>query len=783
MAVNDARGNFITWYGTLTDKELEKRFHIQDISSYSAILRRIVLIEGLLYAALVLFDLLRLGAGVGIAFAGRLSVLLFAFAIFIFSKRVKDKRKLTCWSIALVAYTAVEYLIVAIHFSNASYMMICLSVITFIVVLFLMQARWAATNIVAAAIILVFFIATFGRYSLMPAEQFAALMTIIATTAVVSLIYLRMCRAKRVQYYHNMALEKQNESLEEQIEHRTEILNIVNQISTILLGSQVESFDKSLLSCMEKLGVSMGVDRVYIWENHMEGDELYCTQIYEWSGEAEPQQGNDLTVSVPFPDAWYPNLSVNQCVNGIVDHFPEYEREHLKAQGIVSIIVVPVYLYDQFWGFVGFDDCEKARLFTSAEESILRTASLLFGHAYVRNATTVDLVVAKEEAMANAKAKTDFLANMSHEIRTPINAITGMVSVAGKTDDKAEISRCLNNIDGASRQLLSIINDVLDMSKISAGKMELANVPFRLEAILERVESIIGAQAAEKNLRFSTETKGQLPAALIGDDTRLAQVLINLLSNAVKFTQKGGSVRLITEYLGQEEQEELEFAKLRFSVIDTGIGIPAEQIDSLFVEFEQADRSTSRKYGGTGLGLTISQSLARLMNGNIDVESEVGAGSRFTLSVCIRKGAPGLLEPTGDELVEEQYDFTGRRALLVEDIEINREIVKAMLAEYGLDIVEAENGEIALQVFKNDPEQFDIIFMDIQMPVMDGYVATGQIRALPYPNAKRIPIIAMTANAFAEDVQKCLEAGMNDHISKPIDFVALKSTIAKHLLV
>ncbi|MDL2254635.1 response regulator, partial [Ruminococcaceae bacterium OttesenSCG-928-I18] len=711
-------------------------------------------------------------------FISRLTVLAFAIAIFAMSKRFKDKRALTCWSISLVAYTTVVYLAVAIYFSDASYMMICLSVITFIIVLFLIQAKWAVTNIVAFTIILVFFIATAGRYDLIPAEQFASVLTVIVTTAVVSFIYLHMCRAKRIQYYQNISLEKQNESLEDQVEHRTEIVTIVNQISAALLESQVETFDQSLLGCMEKLGVSMDVDRVYIWENHMEAEELYCTQIYEWSGEAEAQQGTELTVSVPFPDDWYPNLSANKCVNGIVDDFPEYEREHLKAQGIVSIIVVPVFLYDKFWGFVGFDDCVNARLFTDAEEAILRTVSLLFGHAYVRNATTLDLVDAKEEAMANAKAKTDFLANMSHEIRTPINAITGMVSIAKKTDDKSEVARCLDTIDGASRQLLSIINDVLDMSKISAGKMVLANTPFQLDTILDRVRSIIRAQATDKNLSFSAESIGQLPAVLVGDDTRLAQVLINLLSNAVKFTPDGGSIQLISEFMGKDKQG---LSKLRFMVKDTGIGVSKEKIPSLFAEFEQVDRSTSRQYGGTGLGLPISRSLARMMGGDIEVDSKVGTGSCFTLTILMREGSLNMLEPIPVEVEEIAYNFAGRRALLVEDIDINREIVKAMLDEYGLDIVEAENGQVALDLFGKDPQRFDIIFMDIQMPVMDGYLATEQIRSLLDSKAKEIPIIAMTANAFAEDIQQCLAAGMNDHIAKPIDFDALASTVAKYL--
>lgn len=559
------------------------------------------------------------------------------------------------------------------------------------------------------------------------------------------------------------------------------IINTVNEISAVLLGTSVEDFDQNLFTSMGRLGESLKMDRVYIWHNHMEGDELYCTQIHEWSGNAEPQQGNELTVSVPFPADWYPNLSADLCVNGVVASFPEYEREHLQAQGIVSILVVPIFLYNEFWGFMGFDDCQKERIFTDAEEAVLRTAGLLFGHAWVRNEMTLDLVKAKEEALASAKAKTDFLANMSHEIRTPINAIMGMAEIARKSEDKEQVEECLERIKTASQQLLSIINDVLDMSKITAGKMTLSHKPFKLSEVIRNLEDIVAAQVAEKNQTFDVRFYGEFAPVLIGDEVRLTQVLLNLLSNAVKFTGEGGAIGLTIEVSERQEGRE----KYQFVVADNGIGINADRIDVLFSEFEQEDQSTSREYGGTGLGLSISKGIAAEMNGQIEVESEQGKGSRFTVTVWFETGLEEQIDQSEKEPEPEKaasYDFSGKRALLVEDMEINRQIVTAMLTGYGLEIDVAINGQEAVEKMEAAPERYDLIFMDLQMPVMDGYEATRRIRQGDYPQGKQIPIIAMTANAFAEDAKRCLEAGMNSHIAKPIDFEKLLLTIAQYLI-
>lgn len=569
-----------------------------------------------------------------------------------------------------------------------------------------------------------------------------------------------------------------NEKLSQAVRHRTELLDVMNEITAELLDSDTDGFDAVFLSSMEKIGNAVDVDRVYMWKNHMENNELYCTQTHEWSGGAEAQQGTELTLSVPFPPDWYPKLSTNKCVNGIVREFPDFERSHLEAQGIISIIVVPVFLHEEFWGFVGFDDCHTERVFSEMEESILRSIALLFATSMLRNEITIKLMEATKDALTSSKAKTDFLANMSHEIRTPINAITGMSGMIRQAQNKSEVFYCLDRIDTASRQLLSIINDILDMSKIDAGKIELSEDAFRLSMMLNNVYSIVGGQATGKGLEFTKDFDSNLPDVLVGDEMRLTQVLLNLLSNAIKFTPNGGSVHLSAR---QKSIRDDGFAELEFLVKDTGIGISDEQRESLFKKFEQADRSISRRFGGTGLGLAITKKLVEMMDGTVELVSTPEKGSTFSVTVFIKRGDASMLKK--NDILEGTIDtdFASFHALLVEDIEVNREIVIAMLEHTGLQIDEAVDGQQAFDMFSAAPDRYDIIFMDLHMPVKDGYSATVEIRALDHPNAKIVPIIAMTANAFKEDIDRCLKTGMNDHIAKPVDYKDVIKKISKYL--
>ncbi|MDL2229752.1 response regulator [Treponema sp. OttesenSCG-928-L16] len=578
----------------------------------------------------------------------------------------------------------------------------------------------------------------------------------------------------------------QNRTLQSEVEEkagetlrRDRLLRASNEVASRLLASSVDEFDRVLHDCMGLLANCVEADRMYIWENHTRDGKLYCTQVYEWSETAEPQQNNDLTVDIPYAEnmpGWEEALSQGRSIRGLVRNLSPEEQAQLSPQGIISILVVPVFFKGKFWGFVGFDDCHSEHESTDAEEGILRSAGLLIATALLRNEMTVELIRAQDAALAGTKAKSHFLATMSHEIRTPINAITGMAAIARRTNEISRIHDYLNKIDAATRQLLGIINDILDMSKIEAGKMELACDPFDLYAMLDNIKTISEVRTAEKEQALDFFIEENVPQYVVGDELRLSQILLNLLSNAAKFTAEQGRIDLRASLADSNG----EWVMLKIAVSDSGIGISAEQQGKLFRSFEQAEKATARVYGGTGLGLVISKHIAEMMDGGITLESEPGKGSCFTVSVRLRKGSAAQVKDAG-KLAESDLNLEGKIILLAEDIEINREIIITLLEEKDAKVHCAENGEKVLSMFRENAAAYDLILMDIQMPLMDGYEATREIRRLDIPEARTIPIIAMTANAFAEDVQKCLDAGMNGHIPKPIDVDELYRTIQQHL--
>jgi CheY-like chemotaxis protein/anti-sigma regulatory factor (Ser/Thr protein kinase) len=328
------------------------------------------------------------------------------------------------------------------------------------------------------------------------------------------------------------------------------------------------------------------------------------------------------------------------------------------------------------------------------------------------------------------------------------------------------------------------------MSKIEANKLELSFIEFDFENMLRRVENVVSFRVEERQQKLTINIDRDIPDTFIGDDQRLAQVIANLLGNAVKFTPEKGSIGIDAHL----EKEEDGLFTIQISVSDTGIGISDEQQKNLFQSFQQAESNTARKYGGTGLGLAISKNIVEMMGGRIWVESELGKGSTFTFTVNLKRGEGKKQELSGRQLdrndarIEEERNeqnldgaYKGSRVLLAEDVEINREIVLTLLEPTLLDIDCAENGTQAVRMFADAPEKYDMIFMDIQMPEMDGYEATRRIRALNNPAAKKVPIVAMTANVFREDIEKCLEAGMNDHIGKPLDFGTVMEKLRTYL--
>ncbi|MDR3295599.1 MAG: response regulator, partial [Clostridiales Family XIII bacterium] len=701
---------------------------------------------------------------------------------------------------------------------------------------------------------------------------------------------------------------------------RDELLRAINESATVLLFSEVDEFQAALDTSMKIIARSAGVDRMYIWKNTVKDGVLHYTQLHEWAKTAALRQKTQM--EFPYRDTlpeWERLLSGGQCVGGPVSRLSEIEWTRLSPYKIHSLLAVPVFLHDMFWGFVSFDDCEKEREFPPTEQGILRSASLLMVSALLRDEMTQNLMETqktaeseRERAEAASKAKSDFLANMSHEIRTPMNAVIGMTAIGKTASDMERKDYAFGKIEDASAHLLGVINDILDMSKIEANKCELSAAEFNFEKMLQKVVNVVNFRVGEREQELRVHVDKNIPRTLIGDDQRLAQVITNLLGNAVKFTPEHGSISLSTGFVKEEDG----VCTIQIEVSDTGIGISKEQQERLFRSFAQAESGTSRKFGGTGLGLAISKRIVEMMGGEIWIESEPDKGSTFAFTVqairgaeqrgsllapgvkwenirvlavdddpdirayfgeiaqqmgiaCdiaasgadaislverngaydiyfvdwkmpgmdgigltrrIKEGSPsnsvvimisatewGVIEddaknagvdkflpkplfpsaiadiineclgvqnlPADEGGPEEADVFAGCRILLAEDVAINREIVLAILEPTLLAIDCAENGVEALRMFREAPDRYDMIFMDVQMPEMDGYEATKQIRALDMPAAKQIPIIAMTANVFREDVEKCLAVGMDSHVGKPLDIKEVLEKLRRYLPV
>lgn len=430
-----------------------------------------------------------------------------------------------------------------------------------------------------------------------------------------------------------------------------------------------------------------------------------------------------------------------------------------------SHLFCALYEAGKYKGAIHFSDTKKNRKWSSEEKREFREISKI-----------IATHISKANADIASKAKSEFLSRMSHEIRTPMNAIIGMTNIAlGFADDNKSVKDCLEKIDTSTKYLLSLINDILDMSRIESGKMTVCQEPFRLDNLVKELEILIRPQTEAKQLKLEI-IQDFTDLDLIGDELRLNQVLINLTGNALKFTPIGGTITVKIEQVAHEE----ETASIRFAVKDTGIGINKENLSRIFQAFEQEESTTAHRYGGTGLGLAISSNLVRLMGGHLAVDSIEGQGSEFYFMIQFSLSKEKVVVEEKAEEEEESYDFSGKRVLLVEDNDLNLEIAETILGMVGCKVEAAKNGQEAVDQFLKTPvNYYDVILMDIRMPVLDGFEATKIIRTADKEDARTVPIIALSANAFDEDTKKSIDAGMNGHLAKPIDMKHLYKVLSK----
>ncbi|MFH0734882.1 MAG: PAS domain S-box protein [bacterium] len=565
--------------------------------------------------------------------------------------------------------------------------------------------------------------------------------------------------------------------MEEKIFNLNSLHSLLNEISSLLIQSNLSQFSNSLNNSLKMLGLYSKVDRVYIFEFNYTTNTMSNT--YEWCAPGIKAEINNLqNISNNILPHWFEKFKNNEYVyiprvSEIEDKYAE-EKEILEQQGIISLLTIPIFYVEKLIGFIGFDSVVTERVWEIEYISLLKLAGEIISGTLYRKKFETEIMEAKEAfEIANA-AKSEFIANMSHEIRSPMNAILGFSEILLNSTENPRDKNYLSTILNSGKTLLALINDILDLSKIESGKLEIRTEPVNLFSLLAEIEQMFAFNINEKGINFYLENNFDKNLHFLLDEVRLRQILFNLIGNAIKFTDKG-FVKVATEFVINDIEPESGTINIR--VQDSGIGIAEEDFELIFESFGQVTNGETKKYGGTGLGLTITKRLINLMNGEIFVISSLGKGTIFVISIFdVKISHSRSTSSNSFEWLDDNIEFYNQKILVIDDMLINRELVSSYLATFKLQIYEASSGSEGIEKAQNIKPDF--ILMDIRMPDIDGNIAAKTINSLP--ELAFIPIVAFTASA-KKDEELMANNFFKSILRKPITKFTLINELKKYL--